>query len=95
MAEALEGFRPERRTPVETVELIDALARVPAEPLRAAHALPGFAPAIDRQALASYLCAGTVPAPANARSPPAPGSISLPGGRPGPGRSSRPACAPA
>jgi molybdopterin molybdotransferase len=43
VAEALEGFRPERRTEVETVDLDDALGRVPAEPLRAPHDLPGFA----------------------------------------------------
>jgi molybdopterin molybdotransferase len=43
VAEALEGFRPERRTKVETVDLVDALGRVPAEPLRAPHDLPGFA----------------------------------------------------
>jgi molybdopterin molybdotransferase len=43
VAEALTGFRPARRTPVETVSLDDALGRVPAEPLTAPHALPGFA----------------------------------------------------
>ena len=43
VAEALEGFRPERRTTAETVGLIDALGRVPAEQLRAPHDLPGFA----------------------------------------------------
>ena len=43
VSEALTGFRPERRTPVETVELDDALGRVPAEPVAAPHALPGFA----------------------------------------------------
>jgi molybdopterin molybdotransferase len=43
VAEALEGFRPERRTEAETVDLVDALGRVPAEPLRAPHDLPGFA----------------------------------------------------
>jgi molybdopterin molybdotransferase len=39
----LTGFRPERRTPVETVALDDALARVPAESITSPHALPGFA----------------------------------------------------
>jgi molybdopterin molybdotransferase len=43
VSEALTGFRPERRTPVETVSLDDALGRVPAEPIAAPHALPGFA----------------------------------------------------
>src|SRR3954453_7918653 len=43
VSEALSGFRPERRAPVEAVELDDALGRVPAEPIAAAHALPGFA----------------------------------------------------
>jgi molybdopterin molybdotransferase len=43
VSEALEGFRPARRTPVEAVALDDALGRVPAEPLSAPHALPGFA----------------------------------------------------
>jgi molybdopterin molybdotransferase len=43
VSEALTGFRPERRTPVETIALDDALGRVPAEPIAAPHALPGFA----------------------------------------------------
>ena len=43
VSEALTGFRPARRTAVETVALDDALGRVPAEPLSAPHALPGFA----------------------------------------------------
>lgn len=43
VSEALTGFRPARRTSVETVSLDDALGRVPAEPLTAPHALPGFA----------------------------------------------------
>jgi molybdopterin molybdotransferase len=43
VSEALTGFRPARRTPVETVALDDALGRVPAEPVSAPHALPGFA----------------------------------------------------
>jgi molybdopterin molybdotransferase len=43
VSEAQAGFRPARRTPVETVSLDEALGRVPAESLRAAHALPGFA----------------------------------------------------
>ena len=36
-----------------------------ASELKAFAALPKFAPEIDRQALASYLCTGTVPAPAS------------------------------
>jgi len=43
VAEALAGFRPRRRTPVETVPLAAALRRVPAEPVTAPHPLPGFA----------------------------------------------------
>ena len=43
VSEALTGFRPARRTPVETIALDDALGRVPAEPIAAPHALPGFA----------------------------------------------------
>ena len=43
VAEALTGFRPARRTPAETVPLSAALHRVPARPVNAPHALPGFA----------------------------------------------------
>jgi molybdopterin molybdotransferase len=43
VGEALAGFRPARRTAVQEVDLAGALARVPAEPARAAHDLPGFA----------------------------------------------------
>src|ERR671938_67924 len=43
VAETLAGFRPQRRTAVETVRLEDAHGRVPAEPVRAPHDLPGFA----------------------------------------------------
>jgi molybdopterin molybdotransferase len=43
VAEALAGFRPEHRTPAETVPLAEARGRVPAEPVRALHDLPGFA----------------------------------------------------
>ena len=42
VAEVLEGFRPARRTPVEEVGLLEARGRVPAEPVRAPHDLPGF-----------------------------------------------------
>ena len=41
--EALSGFRPGRRTGTEEVALEAALGRVPAEPVVARHALPGFA----------------------------------------------------
>ena len=41
--EALTGFRPSRRTGIEGVGLESALGRVPAEPVTAPHALPGFA----------------------------------------------------
>src|SRR3954454_10953613 len=41
--EALAGFRPARRTAVETVDLGRAHGRVPAEPVHAPHDLPGFA----------------------------------------------------
>jgi molybdopterin molybdotransferase len=43
VSEALTGFRPARRTPVETVSLDEAHGRVPAASLCAPHALPGFA----------------------------------------------------
>ena len=43
MADALAGFRPARRTPAEPVPLAAALHRVPAAPVTAPHALPGFA----------------------------------------------------
>jgi molybdopterin molybdotransferase len=43
VAEALAGFRPQRRTPTETIPLDEALRRVPARPVTAPHALPGFA----------------------------------------------------
>jgi molybdopterin molybdotransferase len=43
VADALAGFRPERRTAVETVPLDEALRRVPAQPVTAPHPLPGFA----------------------------------------------------
>jgi molybdopterin molybdotransferase len=43
VGEVLEGFRPGRRTLVEAVALADARGRVPAEPVRAPHDLPGFA----------------------------------------------------
>ena len=43
VAEALTGFQPRRRTPAQAVSLADALARVPAAPVAAPHALPGFA----------------------------------------------------
>jgi molybdopterin molybdotransferase len=43
VAEALAGFRPAHRTPVEDVPLAAALHRVPAAPVSAAAPLPGFA----------------------------------------------------
>ena len=43
VAEALRGFRPARRTPVETVPLTRALGRVPAAAVPSPVALPGFA----------------------------------------------------
>src|SRR3954449_10453284 len=43
VAETLAGFRPARRTAVESVALEDAHGRVPAEPVRAPEDLPGFA----------------------------------------------------
>ncbi|HTF50920.1 MAG TPA: hypothetical protein VK735_26045, partial [Pseudonocardia sp.] len=42
VAEALAGFRPAYRTPVETVPLLEALHRVPAGEVRAPSPLPGF-----------------------------------------------------
>src|SRR3954454_44151 len=43
VAETLAGFRPVRRTAVESVALEDAHGRVPAEPVTAPADLPGFA----------------------------------------------------
>jgi molybdopterin molybdotransferase len=43
VGEALAGFRPARRTGTEGVALEESLGRIPAEPVRAPHALPGFA----------------------------------------------------
>jgi molybdopterin molybdotransferase len=43
VARALEGFRPPRRTGVESVPLAAALGRVPASPVVSDSALPGFA----------------------------------------------------
>jgi molybdopterin molybdotransferase len=43
VSEALTGFRPARRTAVESVSLDHALDRIPADSLSAPHALPGFA----------------------------------------------------
>ena len=43
VGEVLAGFRPARRTAVETVALGRAHGRVPAEPVHAPHDLPGFA----------------------------------------------------
>ena len=43
VGEALAGFRPARRTAVETVALAEALHRVPAVDVRAPAAMPGFA----------------------------------------------------
>ena len=43
VSDALTGFRPARRTAVKSVALDEALGRVPAEPLSAEDALPGFA----------------------------------------------------
>ncbi len=43
VGDALAQFRPQRRTLTETVPVVDALGRVPAEPVTAPHALPGFA----------------------------------------------------
>jgi molybdopterin molybdotransferase len=43
VGEALAGFRPGRRTAAETVPLAQTLHRVPARPVTAPNALPGFA----------------------------------------------------
>jgi molybdopterin molybdotransferase len=43
VADALAGFRPGRRTAVESVALADALGRVPAATIAAPEPLPGFA----------------------------------------------------
>jgi molybdopterin molybdotransferase len=41
--ETLTGFQPSRRTGTEWIGIEEALGRVPAEPVAAPHALPGFA----------------------------------------------------
>ena len=46
VSEALAGFQPAYRTPVETVALADALHRVPAREVLARSPLPGFARSI-------------------------------------------------
>jgi molybdopterin molybdotransferase len=43
VSEALNDFRPARRTEAEAVALEDALGRVPAAPIVAREPLPGFA----------------------------------------------------
>ena len=43
VADALAGFRPQRRTGVEGVPRDEALGRVPASAVTSGHALPGFA----------------------------------------------------
>jgi molybdopterin molybdotransferase len=43
VAEVRTGFRPGRRTATESIPLASALHRVPAAPVTAPHALPGFA----------------------------------------------------
>jgi molybdopterin molybdotransferase len=43
VGEALAGFRPARRTGTERVALEESLGRIPPEPVRAPHSLPGFA----------------------------------------------------
>jgi molybdopterin molybdotransferase len=43
VSDALAGFRPSRRTAVESVLLAEALRRVPAADVPAPGALPGFA----------------------------------------------------
>lgn len=42
VADALAGFRPDHRTPIEDVRLADALHRVPAADIPSPSALPGF-----------------------------------------------------
>ena len=43
VGEALAGFRPAHRTATERISLAECLGRVPAEPVTAPRALPGFA----------------------------------------------------
>jgi molybdopterin molybdotransferase len=43
VADALAGFQPARRTPVESVTVYTARGRIPATPVHSATALPGFA----------------------------------------------------
>jgi molybdopterin molybdotransferase len=50
VSEALAEFRPAHRTPAEDVALVQAGGRVPASPIRAREALPGF----DRSSVDGY-----------------------------------------
>jgi molybdopterin molybdotransferase len=63
--EALEGFRPSRLTAIEPVAAADALGRVPAAPLLAERALPGFA----RSAVDGYAIIASDTATATLRTP--------------------------
>jgi molybdopterin molybdotransferase len=65
--EALEGFRPSRRTEIQQVAIEDAPGRVPASDVRATTALPGFVrSAVDGYAIAAAdTAAATAHAPAS------------------------------
>jgi molybdopterin molybdotransferase len=63
--EALDGFRPGRTTAIEQVPLSDALGRVPASPVLARTALPGF----TRSAVDGYAVAAADTSAASERDP--------------------------
>jgi molybdopterin molybdotransferase len=63
--EALDGFRPSRRSAIEQVAIDEALGRVPASDVLAATALPGFA----RSAVDGYAVAAADTATASRQTP--------------------------
>ncbi len=65
MQEALDGFRPSRRTAIEQVAARDALGRVPATSVLAATPLPGFA----RSAVDGYAVMAAQTATASEQTP--------------------------
>ena len=71
VAEALTGFRPDRRTGTETVPLHMSLRRVPVQPVTAPHPLPGFPRStVDGYAVRAADTYGVISAASDATSPP-------------------------
>ena len=63
--EALDGFRPSRRTAIEQVAIGDAIGRAPASPILAETALPGF----TRSAVDGYAIVASDTATASREAP--------------------------